>query len=231
MFKKDVLEQLGIELSDEALKQFDLYYEALITYNKHTNLTRITERKDVDIKHFYDSLSLAKTLDLKAIETLCDMGAGAGFPSIPLKIIYPHLKVTIIDSLGKRIAFLKTLIETLALEDVYLVYDRIEKHAKTHQKMYDVVTARALGKLPLILEMGLPMVREGGYFVAYKGQNYVSEMIESRRAMQILKSSVKQEACYELPYQMGSRVHLVIQKDAHVTGYPRSFAAMKKKPL
>jgi len=231
MFKEMVLENLGIDLSDDALKQFDRYYDALISFNKHTNLTRITQREDVDIKHFYDSLALVKTIDLSNVKTLCDMGAGAGFPSIPLKIAYPHLKVTIIDSLGKRITFLKQLIDTLDLKDVHLVYDRIENHAKSHQQTYDVVTARALGKLPLILEMGMPMVKKDGCFIAYKGSNYVDELIESKKALQILKGRLEVERSYELPDDKGGRVHLLIRKQNHVQGYPRSFAAMKKKPL
>ncbi len=231
MFHKDVLEGLGIDLSEEQLEQFDRYYDALISYNKHTNLTRITERDEVDIKHFYDSLTLAKTLDLSQATSLCDMGSGAGFPSIPLKLIYPHLEITIIDSLGKRIAFLKQLIETLDLRDVNLVYDRIEKHAKQHTEMFDVVTARALGRLPLILEMGIPMLKVNGMFIAYKGQNYESELLDSRRTLHMLGSKITDEIRYDLPNDMGSRVHIVVEKLKHIKGYPRSFAAMKKKSL
>ncbi len=231
MFKNDVLEGLEIELSDQQLKMFDLYYEQLIAYNEHTNLTRITERNEVNIKHFYDSLTLAKTLDLTAVRSLCDMGAGAGFPSIPLKFIYPHLNITIIDSLGKRIVFLKQLIETLDLRDVNLVYDRIEKHAENHQEVFDVVVARALGSLPLILEMGIPMLKTKGKLVAYKGHNYESELLDSKKTLLKLGSKLIEEERYDLPNDMGHRVHLVVEKMKHVHGYPRSFAIMKKKPL
>lgn len=231
MFKEEVLKDLGIKLSDEQSHLFDVYYESLVAFNAHTNLTRITERHEVDIKHFYDSLTLAKTIDLSQVESLCDMGSGAGFPSLPLKIIYPHLEVTIIDSLGKRIAFLKELIEVLGLSGVSLVYDRIESHAQNHPLSFDVVTARALGKLPLIIEMGVPMLKEKGLLIAYKGQNYESEVLDSRHALLKLGSKLKDEIQYNLPDEMGHRVHLVIEKQKHVQGYPRSFAVMKKKPL
>lgn len=231
MFKLDVLEGLGIELSEAQLKQFEVYYHELITFNEHTNLTRITERHEVDIKHFYDALTLAKTIDLTDVISLCDMGSGAGFPSIPLKIIYPHLQITIIDSLGKRIAFLKDLVEALKLEGVNLVYDRIEKHAEKHKQVFDVVTARALGKLPLILEMGIPMLKTNGLFIAYKGQNYESEVRDSKRALLKLNAKLIDEVRYDLPHDMGHHVHLVVQKLKHIHCYPRSFASMKKKTL
>ena len=202
-----------------------------MTYNEHTNLTRITNRDDVDIKHFYDSLALAKTLDLSQVKTLYDMGSGAGFPSIPLKLIYPHLEITIIDSLGKRIAFLKQLIETLDLKDIHLVYDRIETHAKSHQQACDVVIARALGRLPMILEMGIPMLKVDGRFVAYKGHHYKEELNESQQAMKRLETTLEHIVSYDLPKDMGHHVHLVFVKKQHVSGYPRQFAVMKKKPL
>ena len=191
-----------MNLSDEQLKQFDRYYDELIRYNEHTNLTRITDRDEVDIKHFYDSISLAQTVDLTQVNTLCDMGSGAGFPSLPLKILFPHLKITIIDSLGKRIIFLKELIETLDFKDVELVYDRIEAHAKTHQETYDLVTARALGTLPMILEMGVPMLKTSGLFVAFKGQRYQKELLDSQRAMHMLGSELIKENQYSLPLDM-----------------------------
>ena len=231
MLKQIIWDGLNIEISKEQEKMFEQYYESLIAYNTHTNLTRITDKNDVDIKHFYDSLTLAKTIDLTKELTVCDMGAGAGFPSIPLKIIYPNLHITIIDSSGKRIAFLKSLIESLALKDVQLVYNRIEKHAQEHQEIFDVVVARALGKLPMIIEMGIPMLKVEGLLVAYKGQNYESEILDSKRTIQKLGSKLIDEIRYTLPLDMGKRAHLVIAKKKHVNGYPRNFAVMKKRSL
>lgn len=232
MFKDDIKNELGIELSTDQLKQFDIYYNFLIEYNEITNLTRITDEEEVYYKHFYDSLTIVKSLDISKIMTLCDMGAGAGFPSIPLKIVFPHLHITIIDSLGKRIAFLKLLIEKLNLENVFLVYDRIENYAKNHHNSFDSVTARALGKLPLILELGLPMNKINSYFVAYKSKSYEEELNEASNALNLLGGKVIKVIPFEIPNAYGDRVHILIQKHKKSPLiYPRSFSAIKKKSL
>lgn len=232
MFKDDVKNELNIELSEQQLKQFDIYYKFLIEYNEITNLTRITDEEEVYYKHFYDSLTIVKSIDMHKINTLCDMGAGAGFPSIPLKIIYPHLKLTIIDSLGKRITFLKLLVEKLNLDHVFLVYDRIENYAKTHHDKFDLVTARALGKLPLILELGLPMTKMNSFFVAYKSKNYEEELSDSINALNLLGGEVTKIIQFEIPNAFGDRVHILIKKHKKSPLiYPRSFSAIKKKSL
>jgi len=232
MFKDDVKNELNIELSEQQLKQFDIYYKFLIEYNEITNLTRITDEEEVYYKHFYDSLTIVKSIDMHKINTLCDMGAGAGFPSIPLKIIYPHLKLTIIDSLGKRITFLKLLVEKLNLDHVFLVYDRIENYAKTHHDKFDLVTARALGKLPLILELGLPMTKMNSFFVAYKSKNYEEELSDSVNALNLLGGEVTKIIQFEIPNAFGDRVHILIKKHKKSPlMYPRSFSAIKKKSL
>jgi 16S rRNA (guanine527-N7)-methyltransferase len=232
MFKDDVKNELNIELSEQQLKQFDIYYKFLIEYNEITNLTRITDEEEVYFKHFYDSLTIVKSIDMHKINTLCDMGAGAGFPSIPLKIIYPHLKLTIIDSLGKRITFLKLLVEKLNLDHVFLVYDRIENYAKTHHDKFDLVTARALGKLPLILELGLPMTKMNSFFVAYKSKNYEEELSDSVNALNLLGGEVTKIIQFEIPNAFGDRVHILIKKHKKSPlMYPRSFSAIKKKSL
>lgn len=232
MFKDDVKDNLQIELTEFQLKQFDIYYKFLIEYNEVTNLTRITDEEEVYYKHFYDSLTIVKSLDMNGINTLCDMGAGAGFPSIPLKIMYPHLQITIIDSLGKRITFLKLLIEKLNLDDVFLVYDRIENYAKNHHDNFDLVTARALGKLPLILELGLPMAKINSFFVAYKSKSYEEELNDSSNALKLLGGKVIEVIPFEIPSAYGDRVHIIIQKHKKSPLiYPRSFSAIKKKSL
>ncbi|AUD62253.1 16S rRNA (guanine(527)-N(7))-methyltransferase RsmG [Tenericutes bacterium MO-XQ] len=232
MFKDDVKNGLGIELSTDQLKKFDIYYNFLIEYNEITNLTRITDEEEVYYKHFYDSLTIVKSLDINKIMTLCDMGAGAGFPSIPLKIMFPHLHVTIIDSLGKRITFLKLLIEKLNLENVFLVYDRIENYARINHDSFDLVTARALGKLPLILELGLPMNKVNGYFVAYKSKSYEEELNEASNALRLLGGKLIKVISFEIPNAYGDRVHILIQKHKKSPLiYPRSFSAIKKKSL
>lgn len=232
MFNKSVKEELNIELSDAQIDQFNKYYDFLIAYNRVTNLTRITEKEDVFYKHFYDSMTLVKSIDLNSVQTLCDMGAGAGFPSIPLKIIFPHLKITIIDSLGKRITFLKQLLELLSIDNVDLVYDRIENHAQNHRELYDVVTARALGKLPLILELGMPMIKTDGHFIAYKTSNYEDELFQSTDAIKLLGGKLKSITPIKLPDQYGDRTHIIISKIKKSPSiYPRSFSAIKKKSL
>jgi len=232
MFKDDVKSNLQVELSELQLNQFEVYFKFLIEYNKITNLTRITDEEEVYFKHFYDALTIIKSVDFNSIKTLCDMGAGAGFPSIPLKIIYPHLYITIIDSLGKRITFLKQLIEKLNLEHVFLVYDRIENYAKNHHNQFDLVTARALGKLPLILELGLPMNKIDSFFVAYKSKNYKEELSDSSNALIQLGGKLEKVVFFEIPHQYGDRVHLVIKKyKKSPSMYPRSFSAIKKKSL
>lgn len=230
-FIKHIEKEFHITLTEMQSNQFRLYFQTLIAYNQKVNLTRITEENEVYYKHFYDSLTMIDTIDLKQVQTICDMGAGAGFPSIPLKIIYPHLKITIIDSLGKRIKFLEFLLATLEIKDVKLIYDRIENYAVKNLNTFDIVTARALGALPLILELGIPMVKEGKNFIAYKGSNYEEEIKESKRALDILKSHVSDVKTYELPYGMGYRAHVVIKKDKHIQGYPRNYSVIKKKPL
>jgi 16S rRNA (guanine527-N7)-methyltransferase len=230
-FKEDVLNNLNIDLSEFQLNQFKQYFEQMIKYNEHTNLTRIVEEKEVYYKHFYDSLTLAKSININQITSICDMGSGAGFPSIPLKIVYPHLEVTIIDSLLKRINFLKSLITHLELNLINLNHERIEIYAINHQKKFDVVTARALGNLLLISEMGIPMLKTNGLLVAFKAQNYEEELIFSEQAIKTLGAKVEKIESFNLPYDFGYRAHIIIKKDKHVEGYPRQFSLMTKKPL
>jgi len=232
MFKDDIKKNLAVEISSNQLKQFDIYYNFLIEYNEITNLTRITDEEEVYYKHFYDSLTIVKSLDITKITTLCDMGAGAGFPSIPLKIMFPHLHITIIDSLGKRITFLKQLIEKLDLKNVTLIYDRIENYAKNHHNSFDLVTARALGKLNLILELGLPMNKVNSYFLAYKSKSYDEELTEASNALNLLGGKVIKVIPFEIPNAYGDRVHILILKHKKSPLiYPRSFSAIKKKSL
>lgn len=231
MFKDDIEKLLNIQLTLEQQKMFDVYYQYLIEYNKITNLTRIVDEIEVYYKHFYDSLTLAKTINFDQIQTICDMGSGAGFPSIPLKIMFPYLKIAIVDSLNKRIIFLKNLMEKLKFIDVDLVHDRVESYALLNQNKFDLVTARALGHMSLITEMGLPMVKNSGYFIGLKAQNYEEELKQSLNGIKILGGEVIDVKSFELPFSFGHRVHIVIKKIKQVKGYPRSFVMMTKKPL
>ena len=230
-FKTHLMEKLGISLSHHQQNLFALYFEALLAYNKHTNITRITDEQEVFYKHFYDSLSIVKVIDFTNVSCLCDMGAGAGFPSIPLKIAFPHLKITIIDSLNKRIKFLQQLTKTLNLEFVELFHDRIENYALKNTQKFDIVTARALGSIPLILEMGVPMLKNKGHFIAYKSRSYKEELDKSENAIKTLNVRLNKIVDLNLPHQMGERTILDFIKTKHVTGYPRSYSIMEKKPL
>lgn len=229
-FKEDIRKHFNILLTNEQLNMFEIYYETLIEYNKHTNLTRITEKDEVYYKHFYDSLTLSNHI-FNEEASLCDMESGAGFPSVPLKIIYPNLKITIVDSSNKRINFLKYLLEKLNIKGVKLVHDRIEVFGLKNLKKFDYVTARALGHLNLITEMGIPMLKTNGRFLAMKGSNVNEEINESLNALLILKSKIVNQVNLELPYDYGKRSILVIEKEKHVKGYPRRYALMIKKPL
>lgn len=232
MFKGDIKNQFNIDITEKQLNQFNIYYEYLVEYNKMVNLTRITEKEEVFYKHFFDSITLIESLDVEKINSLCDMGAGAGFPSIPLKIVFPHLKITIIDSLGKRITFLNQLLKKLHIDDIFLVYDRIENYAQLNHEKFDVVTARALGKLPLILEMGLPMTKIGGFFVAYKSNKYKTEVEQSKQAFKTLGGELTKVVNIKLPLTYGDRTHLVVEKIKTTPKmYPRSFALIKNKTL
>jgi 16S rRNA (guanine527-N7)-methyltransferase len=174
---------------------------------------------------------MLRVIDIAGIESMCDMGAGAGFPSIPIKILFPHVNVTIIDSLNKRIKFLEILKEKLELTDVYLVHDRIENFAIKNQNKFDIVTARALGALPLICELGIPMLKVHGHFIAYKSSAYIDELNSCTNALKILGSSISQIEEFSLPMQFGDRTLVKIIKKKQTNGYPRSFATILKKPL
>ena len=150
-FVKEV-EKLGISVDDKILKSLNTYYEMLIDYNSHTNLTRITDEEEVYLKHFYDSLTLIKAVKLNN-QTLLDVGTGAGFPGLVLKIVFPNLKVTLVDSLNKRIIFLKSVIEKLNLKGINAIHERIEDYAKISRESFDIVTSRAVASLPVLSEM------------------------------------------------------------------------------
>jgi len=230
-FNQDLYKIFGIQLTKEQESQFQIYFHELVEYNKHTNLTRITEETEVYYKHFFDSISLIKAIDVLDQSTLCDMGAGAGFPSLPIKIIYPHLKVTIIDSSNKRINFLKLLINKLQIDHIDLVCDRIESYARKHQQLFDIVTARALGALPFIIELGIPMLKNSGHLIAYKSSQFKEEIDLSKNALYKLNSKIAHITEFSLPNQLGERALIDIIKIKHVVDYPRAYQQMLKKPL
>ena len=211
------LKDHGITISDRQMMQFDLYFETLVAANQNVNLTTITKRGDVFLKHFYDSLTPA--FFVSALKTdslsLCDVGAGAGFPSIPLKIMFPKLKITIVDSLNKRIHFLKQLIADLQLSEVTLFHSRAEefgaKHS-SHREAYDVVTARAVARLSVLSEFCLPLVKVGGKMIALKAAKAEDEIKNAKQALNVLCCRVSQDTSFELPVLKERRHINVIDK-------------------
>lgn len=229
-FKDDLRQHFKIDMSMEQENLLNHYYEKLIEFNKHTNLTTITEYNDVYYKHFYDSLTLSPYLSDDEL-SLCDMGSGAGFPSIPLKIFFPNLKVTIIDSSNKRIKFLTELTNELNLKDVTIVHSRIEEYGNDNQEKFDIVTARALGNLTLITEMAIPMLKVNGRFIAMKGSKGFEELNDAKNAIKLTGGKTVIKSQITLPYEYGERIIIVIEKERHVKGYPRQYQQMIKKPL
>lgn len=208
--------------------KFYQYYEALINTNKITNLTRIIDLDSVYYKHFYDSIILSKYLSTKD-KNLLDVGSGAGFPSIPIKIIDDTIEVTIIDSLNKRIKFLATLIDKLLLNKVNLIHGRAEELSKINK--FDIVTSRAVARLNILVELTLPFVKVGGYFVAYKSLNYEEELIEAKNGIKTLGGTVEKIVEYDISKDE-KRALIFIKKIKETNNqYPRIYGKIKKSPL
>jgi 16S rRNA (guanine527-N7)-methyltransferase len=226
--------QNDYHLSKEQLDQFEIYYRLLIEKNKVMNLTAITDEQEVFIKHFYDSLTISRVIKLTDAQKLLDVGTGAGFPGIPLKIAFPHLQLTLLDSLLKRIKFLQEVGESLGFKDVNYIHGRAEDVAllPTHRENYDLVTSRAVAKLNILAEYCLPFVQIGGDFVALKGAEVEQEVLSAKQSLYILGRASKKVYPLTLPERMGER-NLVVMKKKQVTPkkYPRKAGIMKKSPL
>lgn len=230
----DTLSAQGITLNERQLDQFALYHRELVSWNEKMNLTGITEREPVYWKHFYDSLSLAFFVDLPKTGSLADIGSGAGFPSIPLKIAFPHLQVTIVDSLNKRIQFLNHVSETLGLEGVQALHGRAEDLGRRDQlrDQFDLVTARAVARLQVLNEFCLPFVRKDGMFVAMKGADPQEELTDAAFSLRELNAKLLDVKRLELPHEQGERHILLIAKTGKTPGkYPRAAGIPLKKPL
>ncbi|MDE6953035.1 MAG: 16S rRNA (guanine(527)-N(7))-methyltransferase RsmG [Erysipelotrichales bacterium] len=221
----------GITLTQHQLHQFELYYQTLVEWNEKMNLTAITSKEDVYLKHFYDSLTISFDYQLDN-QSLCDIGAGAGFPSIPLKIVYPNLKVTIVDSLTKRITFLKHLVSILELDNVEAISSRAEEYAKDHRESFDIVTARAVARLNILDELCLPLVKVNGYFITLKGLKAKEELIEAKNGIEKLGGKLMKEVDFTLTDENDHRCNMFIQKVKKTPSqYPRPFGKIKKKPI
>ena len=224
------LKKLGIELTEKQFEQLEEFYELLIDYNEKVNLTRITEKEDVYLKHFYDSLTLIKAINLNQDLTLCDVGTGAGFPGIVLKICFPQLKITLVETLQKRVRFLYLVKEKLNLKDLFICKERAEIFATNNRNKYDIVTSRAMARLNILNEMCIPLVKENGYFIPMKG-SIEGELEEASNSIKELNSKIEKIVSFNLPVENSIRNLVVIKKISDNKKYPRSFNEIKNRPL
>lgn len=231
---REELEKQGLSLTDRSLAQFETYFELLIDWNQRMNLTAITDREGVMEKHFYDSLTPAFFADFSAVSKLIDIGAGAGFPSLPIKILFPHIKVTIVDSLNKRIHFLQELTQTLGLSDVTCIHGRAEEVAQKpdFREKYPLVMARAVARLPVLLELCLPFVQVGGEFIALKGSSGEEEVKEGKKALHLLGGEIERLENLRLPSEESKRTLIWIKKvKSTPKQYPRKPGTPNKNPI
>lgn len=231
-FEKD-LEELNILLTEKQLKQFLLYYEMLIEQNKVMNLTAITDYEEVLKKHFIDSLSLVKAYDLSKPVSVIDVGTGAGFPGVPLKIAFPNLQVTLLDSLNKRICFLNSVIDALGLNGIEAIHGRAEDFARnTLREKYDLCVSRAVANLSTLSEYCLPFVKVGGQFISYKSEKIAEEKIAAQNAISVLGGKVAAQMEFTLSDSDIYRNLFVIEKvKATPKKYPRKAGLPGKEPL
>jgi 16S rRNA (guanine527-N7)-methyltransferase len=228
------LNELGIALTDKQKQQFDKFYELLVEWNKVMNLTGITEYEEVNEKHFVDSLSIVKALDMKSVKSVIDVGTGAGFPGIPLKIAFPHLKVVLLDSLNKRINFLNTVIAELGLTDIKTIHGRAEDYAKQteYREKFDLCVSRAVANLSTLSEYCLPYVSADGLFVPYKSGEIDEELENSKKAVKILGGKIENVVKFQLPGTEIGRSFVKIRKISNTNKkYPRKAGLPAKEPL
>ncbi len=223
--------ELGINLSTKQLNDLDIYCDYLLEYNSHTNLTAIKDKEQVYLKHFYDSLTFIKALNLQEFTTLLDIGTGAGFPGMVLKIIYPDLEVTLLDSNNKKINFLQELAMKLKLTKLHFYHGRAEEFCIKNRESFDIVTARAVSSMPILSELCLPLVRVGGYFIAMKGSN-VDEITSSKKAINTLGGRLEKIINFTLPNEKSGRnIAKVIKEKNTPLEYPRRYEKIIKNPL
>lgn len=234
MKKNEFIEELkkvNIFVTDKQLNQLEMFYNLLIEWNKVMNLTGITDKEEVYLKHFYDSLTISKVIDLNTVDNLCDVGTGAGFPGIVLKIFFPNLNITLIDSLNKRITFLNEVINKLDLKKIITIHSRIEEFGLKNHEQFDITVARAVAPLNVLLEYCIPITKINGYFIAMKA-NSTNEILNSTNALSILSSSIAENCQFYLPFENSIRSIIKIKKNKKTNPkFPRKNSEIKNKPL
>ena len=232
-FLIDYAKKLHINLNDIKCKQLIQYYKLLIEWNEKINLTSITDYKDVVVKHFIDSLSIVNSIDMNAEYSLIDIGTGAGFPGIPLKIVFPMLDVVLVDSLDKRVKFLNIVIKELGLKNIKAVHARAEEFGHSnYRETFDICVTRAVANLAVVSEYCLPLVSVGGYFVAYKSADIKNEIFDSEIAIEELGGAIEDVDIFTLPDTDIERSLIRIYKDFETPDkYPRRNGVPLKKPI
>lgn len=224
----------NIELTEWQQQQFQTYYELLVEWNEKVNLTAITEQQEVYLKHFYDSISPLFRFPIQDGQHICDIGAGAGFPSLPMLIVQPGLHVTIVDALKKRITFLEELVEKLSLKNVSFVHGRAEDIGQKPQyrEQFDIVTARAVARMSVLAEYCLPLCKLNGTFIALKGASADEEILDAKRAFSILGAGEQQEYRFQLPQEESERSIIYVEKCKQTPKkYPRKAGTPAKSPI
>lgn len=222
------VKELGISITDKQLEQLNKYYKALVEWNKRINLTSITEENDVYLKHFYDSLTLFKEYDLTKDISLCDVGTGAGFPGIVLKIVFSNLKITLVDSLQKRLKFLDYVIKLLNLKDVELVHERMEDYSKQNEEKFDIITSRAVAKTKILVEISFKALKISGHLILMKS-SFEEELSDAEKIIKDIGGEVIDVNTFKLPFENSERALISIKKVRKTEAkYPRSIDKIKK---
>lgn len=230
LFIKEV-EKLGIEVGSEKIEKLELFYKLLIDWNEKINLTTIVEKEAVYLKHFYDSLTLYRDIDLTKSIKICDVGSGAGFPGIILKIFFPNIDITLVDSLNKRIIYLNDIIEKLGLTSIKAVHARMEDYSKVHEEEFDFITARAVSQLPILCEISVKALKIGGSLVFMKA-NCEEELINIEKKIKKLGLNLNSVDKFILPIENSNRAIIRLdKKDRTDKKFPRSIDKIKKNPL
>lgn len=227
-------ENLGISLSEEQKGQFIKFYEYLVEKNKVMNLTGITEFQEVLVKHFLDSLACVKAVDLTKVKKVMDIGTGAGFPGVPLKIAFPHLEECLLDSLKKRVTFLEETFDLLGFDKITAIHGRAEEFAKNkaYREQYDICVSRAVSNLATLSEYCLPYVKKGGLFISYKSGKVQEEAESAARAIRLLGGEIEDICYFTLPDSEIERSLVIIEKVKNTPGkYPRKAGTPLKEPL